>query len=1214
MTTAELIVHVDAPNACVTPSCLPATASARARERALKLQGGDAGTIGVSASRNSVLDSLFTLAKNGAEVVAISADLPACGSETAAFTPAAPCVSFRVSLPLGVAHGLSRSKLQCLLTATGALPRTAVAAAACAQYGTHTSRSSEMQNELERVGSIELLRQLESAMRAPADAPELLAPKDVVTALYPHQRKALAHMIKREERVLEHSLPARPDPSYEPLELFTSGTGERVYLDCTNVLTFGSPPECDDKQSCSGCLFADETGLGKSLTMLSLSLTRPRSIDGCACTVIVAPPALQQQWADELRTHAPARSVRVYSGLESFAKEHKRSINAALKDNGARPRYKGQKGHRRAMLGSHGMHAPGNKKKQSKQSKNSSRTKQDAAQPCGTEKRMLADGSDASHPCGSTTSETDDDEEQEGRSLTEDGSRAKGHHWGKYSTSMSKKPSKANAATFAAEVLCQTDFVITSYNCLRSEVYYDGQCKYGLRYKTFEVPLCPLLQVHWRRAIFDESQKVGDSLNVVSQMATKMQADHKYAVTGTPLSDSDPIKDLAAHMRTIGHKPISDDCIVQHFRQCKSPAVASTVLHEAGWRSTKSSIEQLGSLSLPQVSVHRVSLELCKPERVFYDHTMKVSASNRTGWSFVTQLRLACIHPQLTANWRNASSELQLESGALGINEVVERLMHTSRGKLQKYERDYCSSLKNIAATESDPFEASKTLREAYDVAENGLLSKGSAEGSVHIEVSPASLRLWQLVQMEVAKRAELACVEIKDDAGVQQFADAAQRLSREFLDPSNARVDRLQKRIKHTHEQAIAAAKTLPRLRHNLNNILEQHGISKRLTHSLLLALSCNHSENNEDHWAEDVIEEHNRLLSVTSKQQQQLEAEERDKNDDEDDQEDASGVDDAALAFVKAREHEVSGLHKGLQSLGLAAMLSDFYTRLQKVENYIKESDYEKQHEAIMQVPPHSCLCTYLLLQSELSLSILGHVGSYVGKEDLNLLSQSIRAKLAEKEKLYQAEAAHTLSQQHMNIRNMPAPKDVAIAANALTRKQLEIIFHLKDTNRAAKQLVKAELQQQTRKMQADMALACSNEKLPARDAAMKQAAEDRKRAETEANRVRFLQNKLEEFTLNEEDRGFDCETNSQEQNDTAKAENMPHWKCEDKGENKSAALHSEEVKKEGAGSTQGTSGGTCPVCLCQFVVEAMLLPCGHMVRFTLGTCLLDNSIMSC
>jgi len=1152
-------------------------------------------------------------------------------------------------------------------------------------------------------------------MQPTANSPEMRAPPDVFTELYPHQRKALSFMARREDTLLRHSLPPRPDPRFEPLELFDSDSNERVFLHITEgtLVPQSQVPECESAQSCSGCLFADETGLGKSLTLIATALSRPRETDGLANTIIVAPPALLQQWADEITAHTRNnRNVRVYTGLREFEKRYMRNAGPSRTPSKRKWLGKSQeqmrpsddelqkqendcddaqcKYHDSFNTGTPPYAAPRKCKRSAVTadvqdgSEKAAWMQSDANRPynprrgaCQQQKQTAAGlvvaaavDEDESGDSEYEMNEGDDSvlgnatydkEEREGdddlavdamgsepeRTYLNRGNRDEDAEHAEQLLSgddagngryvyRGKLSSDAELAQRVTELLDKADFVVTPYNVLRSEVNFDGECKYGLRGKRYKIPLCPLAGVHWKRAVFDESQKVGDGLNEVSKMAQKISADHRYAVTGTPLSDSNPIASLAAHMRTIGHTPLADGEALRAFRNCRSASLAAAVAHEAGWRSTKESTEQLGSLRLPTISNQRVSLQLSSAERVFYDHTRKVSASGTRGsWAFVTQLRLACIHPQLTANWRNASSELQLESGALGINEVVERLMNTSKGKLQKYERDYCSALKNIAAKDSDPREAKATLVEAYDVAENGLLSKGAAEGSVKIEVTPAALRQWQLVQMEIAKRAQVVCAEIGDDQNRKEFHDAAERLRREFLDPSQERVNRLQLRRTTARENALLLAGEIPKLRSALAALLDRGHLGDSLWKQ---PLQYGVKQQREDQWGELVVEELDRLLiermqQQQRQQQQQEQFDERDKNDAEDEAEEASNTDDAPHRFLRDREHEASSVHRGVVALGLSSLVSEMSERLQQAQTDVsngKRAPHKDPPQSIMQKPLETWCMVHILMGSELALSVIRRS---VEHEDGSIVSfqRMMTTKIEEENRIFTLEAQQSCPVTMAQSSPVSA-QELSVAGAALTKKQLDIIAHLKDQNKATKQLAQAELQKAIRESQLENALSCSNTYIPSRASSEKSAVEELNKAKREASRVRFLQHRLEEF-------------GSSEQHHTSEHVDLPSARltCVDAFESEcsqsparcpacltltcanadainrptlSDAATSHVQQKETAeqeiqvDSWQKEEGITwagqsdreeriCPVCLSPFENEALLLPaCGHMV----------------
>ena len=74
-----------------------------------------------------------------------------------------------------------------------------------------------------------------------------------------------------------------------------------------------------------GGILAEEMGLGKTVEMIALICLHkrdpapqspsPKTFQRCSATLVITPPAILQQWKNELRGLAPSLSVFTYEGL-----------------------------------------------------------------------------------------------------------------------------------------------------------------------------------------------------------------------------------------------------------------------------------------------------------------------------------------------------------------------------------------------------------------------------------------------------------------------------------------------------------------------------------------------------------------------------------------------------------------------------------------------------------------------------------------------------------------------------------------------------------------------------------------------------------------------------------------------------------------------------------------------------------------------------------
>jgi len=299
------------------------------------------------------------------------------------------------------------------------------------------------------------------------------------------------------------------------------------------------------------------------------------------------------------------------------------------------------------------------------------------------------------------------------------------------------------SAQIALHSLLEAEVVLTSFDVLRDEVYYTGEKIRTLRRpKRYPTPVCPLLQVNWFRCVCDEAQMVGP-FNAAGQMLDRMTSQIRWCVTGTPMGNHqlDDIRDLMFCLRhpvfsdqrmwsrLIGRDDNADKAILTYKTRWDNLV---KLLRPMMWRNDKSVIAL--EHQLPKRTLHVVNLNFKPGEREFYHELVGKTRSALNGGEgskdsktrskkpananaggggrkrkrgsavaanrnpaadhALTELRLCCLHPQLTQHWKEgAKAELQNQDGALSMEEILIRILDKRQFELQEKERCLCEYL-----------------------------------------------------------------------------------------------------------------------------------------------------------------------------------------------------------------------------------------------------------------------------------------------------------------------------------------------------------------------------------------------------------------------------------------------------------------------------------------------------------------------------------------
>jgi SNF2 family DNA or RNA helicase len=98
------------------------------------------------------------------------------------------------------------------------------------------------------------------------------------------------------------------------------------------------------------------------------------------------------------------------------------------------------------------------------------------------------------------------------------------------------------------KTLAANSIVVTTYATLASDVNYHG--------KGIDGHVSPCEQIRWWRIIVDESHTMKTTGTKQSQAVLNLVADHKWAVTGTPVNTS--LSDISNQLRLIGIENVAE--------------------------------------------------------------------------------------------------------------------------------------------------------------------------------------------------------------------------------------------------------------------------------------------------------------------------------------------------------------------------------------------------------------------------------------------------------------------------------------------------------------------------------------------------------------------------------------------------------------------------------------------------------------------------------
>ncbi|ORZ21095.1 SNF2 family N-terminal domain-domain-containing protein [Absidia repens] len=184
-----------------------------------------------------------------------------------------------------------------------------------------------------------------------------------------------------------------------------------------------------------------------------------------------------------------------------------------------------------------------------------------------------------------------------------------------------------------ANDLSSNDVVLTSYNVLKSEIYYSRNIPKRSRRSDTEliVKRSPLVQILWWRCIVDEAQEVEGAHTLTSEMASLISSYYRWAVTGTPIKSSN-FDDLYGLLRFVGNIDNFNSAQYRRLYTLSSLRQLFLDLTKTIMRRNMKSLLR-DQIHIPTQHCHVVKISFSAIEQEYYnDLSASTRENSNTGW------------------------------------------------------------------------------------------------------------------------------------------------------------------------------------------------------------------------------------------------------------------------------------------------------------------------------------------------------------------------------------------------------------------------------------------------------------------------------------------------------------------------------------------------------------------------------------------------------
>ncbi|KAL0068237.1 hypothetical protein AAF712_004622 [Marasmius tenuissimus] len=502
------------------------------------------------------------------------------------------------------------------------------------------------------------------------EAEEAMQPHSLLPTLLPFQRRTIGWLLEREGMLISTDGTIRPSESPKEFN-FWHPVEQENYMWYHNRLTGELSPDLPEAEPVYGGILAEEPGLGKTVETIALVSLNPappdrnpsviRWDDGAAvdvkavkATLIVTPLALQSQWIDELKAHAPHLKVHIYEGWGKVSVPATAAQVEEAQQKRAQTKRKAEKKAARAA------------------------TKAEAESRIKDKGKRRASNEENAEPGPSRSGDDDNDEEDE---IVD---------WYAFAHSF--------------------DVVITTYNVFQNDLNVarappKRPRRDGVHYANVERPRSPLVMCEWYRVIMDEVQMAGGGKT--EDMVSLIPRRTSFAVSGTPARTQ--VADLIHVLKFLRvNKYIGPNRLWQRLLCRGFAREFADFFGHYSVRTVKKAVSQ--ELTIPQQTRYLVSIDMGRVERHVYDQALEASLADlgldargvaaSEGWEVdgsmlrqhIRRLRAICTHPQV-GQLANPNDKLYKPGALKSMADVLEmmkeqnwrNLMEDCKSKVQAH-------------------------------------------------------------------------------------------------------------------------------------------------------------------------------------------------------------------------------------------------------------------------------------------------------------------------------------------------------------------------------------------------------------------------------------------------------------------------------------------------------------------------------------------------